>query len=115
MQRREFIRGAWRSGGVASRFIGPMSPSISCSPPLRKPQLAKEFLHRRVIQRWYALEELERILSVGDVQNFAWHTGLKLFVTPLAHVYERISGAAQVHLVLGIDSALYSDSGVPQV
>ena len=61
------------------------------------------------------ISPLERIVSVGDVQKFGWHTGLKLFVTPLAHFYERISGAAQGHLVLGIDSALYSDSGVPQV
>src|SRR6516164_6749079 len=61
------------------------------------------------------ISPLERIVSVGDVQKFAWHTGLNLFVTPLAHFCERISGAAHGHLVLGIDSALYSDSGVPQV
>jgi hypothetical protein len=59
---------------------------------------------------------LERGCSVGDVQNsFGRQTGLKLFMTTLAHVYQCISGAAQVHLALGIDRALHSDSGVSQL
>src|SRR5262245_1607012 len=50
----------------------------------------------------------ERGCSMVDVQDsFGREIGLELFMTALAHVYQRIAGAAQSHLVLGIDRALY--------
>ena len=41
---------------------------------------------------------------------FRRNIGLELFMTTLTNVYERIASAAQSHLVLGVDRALYRHS-----